>query len=151
MIAIKIVATRLIIRTIQLSACAFLVAMVRTQYDNSELVPSSSSSVEGVGNISPIKTSRNNDWFDLIDLSIILLCWAKIAIEWNMAFPSYFIVHSPRTRNDPMYTKLEWFIHRILSFRVQAYAMTWRIRDYRQVWGSLRLVPINRRLLLLFV
>ena len=82
-----------------------------------------------------------------------------------MACPSYFIVHSPHTRNAPTYTNLEWLLHRLLSFTVRAHTTLRRIQnlnglsiifyrshsahtqrsdvyiDYRQVWGSLRLAP----------
>ena len=82
-----------------------------------------------------------------------------------MACPSYFIGHSPRTCDAPTYTKLEWLVHRILSFTVRAHATLRRIQnlnglsivfyrlhsahtrrsdvyiDYRQVWDSLRLAP----------
>ena len=84
-----------------------------------------------------------------------------------MACPSYFIVHSPCTRDAPTYTKLKWLIHRILSFILRAHATLQRMQnlnglsivfyrshsahtqrsdvyiDYRQVWGSLRLAPIR--------
>ena len=89
-----------------------------------------------------------------------------------MACLSYFIVHSPCTRDAPTYTNLEWLLRRILSFTVRAHATLRRIQnlnglsivfyrshsahtrrsdvyiDYRQVWGSLRLAP-NRLLLTL--
>ena len=46
-----------------------------------------------------------------------------------MACLSYFIVHSPRTRDAPMYTKLEWIVHCILSFTVHAHATLRRIQN----------------------
>ena len=44
-----------------------------------------------------------------------------------MACPSYFIIHSPHTRDAPMYTKLEWLVHRILSFTLHAHVTLQRI------------------------
>ena len=46
-----------------------------------------------------------------------------------MACPSYFIVHSPRTCDAPTYTKLEWLVHRILSFTLRAHATLRRIHQ----------------------
>ena len=75
----------------------------------SELVPSSSASVEGVlvGNISPIKTSRNNARVKY-GLSIVFYHsqfahtqHSGVYKTW-MACPSYFIIHSLPTRDAPM-------------------------------------------------
>ena len=124
-----------IIRTIQLSACAFFVAMwCPRSVMFSELVPSSSASIEGVGNVSPIKTCRNNNRVKY-GLSIVFYrSWSTQARRpdvyktW-MDYPSYFVVHNPCIYDDPTYTKLEWLVHRILSFTVRAHATTRRIQN----------------------
>ena len=54
--------------------------------------------------------------------------WPDVYKTW-MACPSYFIIHSPRTCDDPTYTKLEWLVHRILSFTVCAHVTTRRIQN----------------------
>ena len=41
-------------------------------------------------------------------------------------------------------TKLEWLVHRILSFTVRTRDARNDDIDYRPVWGSLRLAPIIR-------
>ena len=62
----------------------------------SELVLSSSASVEGVRNISPIKTSKNNDRVKY-GFSIVFYCsqsahtWRPDVYKTWMACPSYFI------------------------------------------------------------
>ena len=46
------------------------------------------------------------------------------------------------THYAPMYTKLEWLVHRVLSFTLWAHAKLRRIHQLLPVWGSLRLAPI---------
>ena len=46
-----------------------------------------------------------------------------------MACLSYFIAHSPFTHDAPTYTKLEWLVHRILSFTLCAHATLRRIQN----------------------
>ena len=58
-----------------------------------------------------------------------------------MAHPSYFIVHSPRTRDTPTYTKLEWLVHRILLFKVLAHAM---LQPIHQLLTSVGLAQAHR-------
>ena len=104
------------------------------QYDMeiSKLVPSSSASIEElfVGNISPIKTSRNNARVKY-GLSIVFYRGQSVHTRRSdvyktwMTCPSYFIVHSSPTCDTPMYTKLKWLVHRILSFRVRAHTTLW--------------------------
>ena len=46
-----------------------------------------------------------------------------------MAWPSYFILHTPRTCDASTYTKLEWLVHRILSFTLRAHTTLRRIQN----------------------
>ena len=115
----------LVIRSIQLSAHGFCCHVVCSVIF-SELVSSNSASVEGVGNISSIKTSRNNDrvkyGFFIVFLSFTVRAHATLRhIQTWMSCPLYFIIHSPCTRDAPTYTKLEWLVHCILLFTVCAH------------------------------
>ena len=114
----------------------------------SELVPSSSASVEGVTICGKHFTHQNNARVKY-GLSIVFYRSQSMHTQHSnvyktwMACPSYFIVHSLCTRDAPTHTKLEWLVHCILLFTVCAHVTPQRIRDYRQVWGSLKLTPIR--------
>ena len=84
------------------------------QCDISELVPSSSASVEGVAICGKHFTHQKQ---------------AGTMIELNMVCPSYFIIHSPRKCDTQMYIKLEWLVHRTSSFTVRAHATLRRIQN----------------------
>ena len=65
---------------------------------------------------------------NLNGLSIVFYCSnsahtrpSDVYKTW-MACPSYFIVQTPHTRGPPMYRKLEWLVHCILSFILRARA-----------------------------
>ena len=94
----------------------------------SNLVPSCSASVEGEifhPSFNSSQTRRSQCLQNLNGLSIV-----------------FYRSQSAYTTLT-MYTKLEWLVHRILSFTACICDACNVNIDYRPVWGSLRLAPIK--------
>ena len=98
----------------------------------SNLVPSSSASVEGVfvGNISPIVQQFTN---------------ATLAIRLQNLNGLSIVFYRSQSAHATLatYTKLEWLVHHILLITVRTCDARNVYIDYCPVWDSLRLTPIN--------
>ena len=102
--------------------CVFVSTWCARSVIFSELMPSSSASIGEVGNIlSPIKTSRNNDWVKY-GLSIVFYRSQSAHTQCSDVYKTL--------NGSSIVQNFEWLVHRILLFTVRAHAARRRIQNF---------------------